>query len=160
MKNGGFSLIEVTVAIALIGVMMGIGIPKFRNQMALGRDTKAVAILTTLRTAGELYYLETGKTLTEGTTGETQTVEALKKLENYLDTKTFKEIEDGKIEIGGSRAKKSDVEEADENIVFGGEIGFTFTNPEENKASDGIYIWFDPTGIGEYDTKGNLWTEY
>ena len=37
MKNKGFSLIEVTFAIALIGIMAGIGVPKLRRQMALGR---------------------------------------------------------------------------------------------------------------------------
>lgn len=162
MKNGGFSLIEVVVAIALVGLMMGVGVPKFRKQMAIGKDTKAIAILGTLRTASELYYLETGKTLIEGESGSVDTPSALKKLENYIDVKTFKEIEDGKVEIGGSRTKKINVDEPDENIKYGGNIGFTFNNPEKEKVSDGVYIWFDTTGesIGEYDTKGNKWSEY
>ncbi len=157
MKNGGFSLIEVTVAIALVGLMMGLGIPKFRNQMAIGKDTKAIAILGTLRTASELYYLETGETLTSDTSEETNIITALEKLENYLDVKTFNEISDGKIEIGGSR---SDGDTGLSDITYGGEIGFTFKNPDNTKVGDGVYIWFDPTGVGEYDTKGNKWIEY
>lgn len=160
MKNGGFSLIEITVAIALIGLMLGIGVPKFRRQLAIGKDTKAIAILTNLRTASELYYLETGNPLTENPTSETEIETALKNLEEYLDVKTFKEIEDGKIEIGGSRALKDGGTEADSNITYGGDIGFTFKNPQEGKASDGVYIWFAPEKGKEYDIKGNKWSEY
>lgn len=70
MKNKGFSLIEVTVAIALIGIMAGIGVPKLRRQMALGRDTKAIATLGTLRTASELYFIENNEPLSEAPTSE------------------------------------------------------------------------------------------
>ena len=158
MKNGGFSLIEITVAIALIGLMMGIGVPKFRNQIAIGKDTKAIAILSNLRTAGELYYLETGNTIVENPEKEINIGEALEVLEPYLDVKTFNEIKDGKLDIGGSRAKKSD--EADTKINYGGEIGLTFLNPEHGKLSDGVYIWFLPESEKEYDTKGNRWIDY
>lgn len=160
MKNGGFSLIEIMVAIALIGIMMGVGIPKFRNQIAIGKDTKAIAILSNLRTASELYYLETGKTLTENPNGETNIGKSLEVLEGYLDVKTFNDIKDGKLEIGGSRNKKADSDEADTDITYGGEIGLTFKNPEVDKVSDGVYIWFSPEDKRIYDTKGNKWIEY
>lgn len=164
MKNKGFSLIEVTVAIALIGIMAGIGVPKLRRQMALGRDTKAIATLGTLRTASELYFIENSKPLSEAPTSEESEniTTALKKLEPYLDEKTFKEIEDGELEIDGSRAKKVDIDEADENITYGGTISLTFKNPDINKStgSDGVYIWFKPSEGKEYNTKGNKWIEY
>lgn len=164
MKNRGFSLIEVTVAIALIGIMAGVGVPKLRRQMALGRDTKAIATLGTLRTASELYFIENNEPLTTTPASEdTQEVTtALKKLEPYLDEKTFKEIEDGEIEIGGSRAKKSDSDEAETDINYGGTISLTFKNPDISKStgSDGVYIWFNPSTGKEYDTKGNKWIEY
>ena len=164
MKNRGFSLIEVTVAIALIGIMASIGIPKLRRQMALGRDTKAIATLGTLRTASELYFIENSEALSENPTSEEsdEVITALKKLEPYLDEKTFKEIEDGELEIGGSRAKKSDSEEAEEDITYGGTISLTFKNPDINRThgSDGVYIWFKHSTGKEYDTKGNKWIEY
>lgn len=160
MKTGGFSLIEITVAIALIGLMMGIGVPKFRKQLAIGRDTKAIAILGNIRTASELYFLETGKTLIDNTHQETDIAKSIEVLKPYLDVKTYNEIKDGKLEIGGSRAKKIDSEEADSEIIYGGEIGLTFKNPEEDKIADGVYIWFLPTGENIYDTKGNKWIEY
>lgn len=160
MKNGGFSLIEITVAIALVGLMMGIGVPKFRNQIAIGKDTKAIAILSNLRTASELYYLETGNTIVENPEEEMSIGEVLEVLEPYLDVKTFNEIKDGKLDIGGSRAKKSESDEADTKINYGGEIGLTFLNPEQGKLSDGVYIWFSPESGREYDTKGNRWIDY
>lgn len=149
MKNNGFSLIEITVAIALVGVMAGVGIPKLRRSIAIGRDTKAIATLGVLRTASELYFAE--KEEAPHLSGEDD-ITSLKKLEDYLDPKTFKEIEDGKISIGGCKSE--------ENIIYGGEISFTFTNPIESKSSDGIYIWFSPIEGLENDTKGNKWIEY
>ena len=164
MKNRGFSLIEITVAIALIGIMAGVGVPKLRRQMALGRDTKAIATLGTLRTASELYFIENNEPISDTpSSNETQSViTALKKLEPYLDEKTFKELEDGELDIGGSRAQKSDVDEAETDINYGGTISLTFKNPDINKSSgsDGVYIWFKPSSGKEYDTKGNKWIEY
>lgn len=167
MKNRGFSLIEVTVAIALIGLMVGIGVPKFRKQLAIGKDTKAIAILSNLRTASELYYLETGKPLAENISTD-KFEDVISKLDEYLDTKVLKDLEDGKIEIGGSRGKKTDTGEVDTTITYGGEIGFTFIEPstessggsDVKKVGDGVYIWFSPEAGKEYDTKGNKWTEY
>lgn len=164
MKNRGFSLIEITVAIALIGIMAGVGVPKLRRQMALGRDTKAIATLGTLRTASELYFIENNEPISDTpSSDETQSViTALKKLEPYLDEKTFKELEDGELDIGGSRAQKSDIDEAETDINYGGAISLTFKNPDINKSSgsDGVYIWFKPSAGKEYDTKGNKWIEY
>lgn len=167
MKNRGFSLIEVTVAIALIGLMVGIGVPKFRKQLAIGKDTKAIAILSNLRTASELYYLETGKPLAKDVSNA-DFKSVVSELTDYLDAKVLKDLEDGKIEIGGSRGKKADTGEVDTTITYGGEIGFTFIEPSTEsggdlgvkKVGDGVYIWFSPEKGKEYDTKGNKWIEY
>lgn len=152
-KNGGFSLIEITVAIALIGILAGIGIPKLRKNLAIARDTKAIATLSTLRTASELYYAETGKTPFT-TTPAISVVQALENLKDYLDPKTYNEIKNNKIEIGGSKTP------ANNNITYGGEIEFTFTNPNSDEISDGVYIWFNPDDKDLEDTKGKKWIEY
>ena len=54
------------------------------------------------------------------------------------------------------------IDEADENITYGGTISLTFKNPDINKSngSDGVYIWFKPSEGKEYNTKGNKWIEY
>lgn len=156
MKNQGFSLIEICIGIALVGIMIGIGGPKIRRYIASGKDTKAIATLASLRNASELYYCETGNLPFEKD-GDIQT--SIEKLHNYLDNKIIKNIQDGKIEIGGSK-------DINGNITYGGTIPLTFTNPnkEENNQNsdmvDGVYIWFNPNSNQQFDLKGNKWSEY
>lgn len=155
MKNKGFSLIEVCIGIALVGIMISIGAPKIRKYIANGRDTKAIATLATLRTASELYYTENGEPVFKNT--DKDITDTLKKLEAYLDPKTYRFIENGKVEIGAS--KKDD--NIDTPLNFGGELPLTFINPNEEKdKGDGVYIWFAPEEEQKYDSKGKKWSEY
>lgn len=157
MKNRGFSLIEVVVTITLIGIIAGIGIPKLRRNLAIGRDTKAIVTLNMLRQASELYYSETGTP--PYIESESDNIKnALDRLKDYLDPKTFKEIKDNEIDIGGSRTINSSGD-ISKDIKYGGKIKFTFTDPEGD-IKDGVYLWFNPENIGETDTKGNKWINY
>ncbi len=158
MKNGGFTLIELIIAVALVGILSSLVTPKVRIQLAKGRDTKAISYLGAMRTAAELYYIEKGEAPT--TVGEPSEADDKKAIENilpYLDPKAEAVIKEGKIQIGGSRK--------DENgkITFGGEIKFTFKSPQHDeivKRGDGVYIWFAPTEEQVYDVQGNKWIEY
>ena len=58
MKNRGFSLIEIVVAVAIMGILSGIVGLQLRSYIAKSKDTKAVATLNTLRVAAQLYQLE------------------------------------------------------------------------------------------------------
>lgn len=161
MKKGGFSLIELVIAVALVGVLSTIVTPKVRVQLAKGKDTKAIAYLAALRTASELYYLDNNKSPLEGDESTDGAItKAIEKLLPYLDPKAEKELEDGKIEIGGSR-KESSTDVAADEIQYGGKIGFTFTSPNSSVKGDGVYIWFKPEGDIVYDTTGkNKWIDY
>ena len=156
MKNQGFSLIEVCIGIALVGIMIGIGGPKIRRYIASGKDTKAIATLASLRNASELYYCETGD-IPFGKEADIQS--SIEKLQSYLDNKTIQNIQDGKIEIGGSK-------DSNGSITYGGSIPLTSTNPNKsadgktNDIVDGVYIWFNPNSNQEFDLKGNKWSEY
>lgn len=48
MKNGGFTLIELIIAVALVGILSSLVTPKVRVQLAKGRDTKAVSYWITV----------------------------------------------------------------------------------------------------------------
>ncbi len=154
-KNGGFSLIELLVVMGIIAVLSSIVTPKFRGYTAKGKETKALAVLESLRTASELYFLEEGKSfVTAGPDGYGEiTKEQLEKLEDYLSNnmKTLiKEDDSVAVEIGGSRT------EAEGEITYGGEIGFTTKGTGE----DGVKIWFAPDNtIGEYNLNGDKWID-
>lgn len=158
MKNGGFTLIELIIAVALVGILSSLVTPKVRIQLAKGRDTKAISYLGTMRTAAELYYIEKGEAPTTVISpNEADDKKAIENILPYLDPKAESVIKDGKIQIGGSRK--------DENgkITFGGEMKFTFKSPQHDeiaKRGDGIYIWFAPEESQVYDIQGNKWLEY
>ena len=160
MKNGGFTLIELIIAVALVGILSSLVTPKVRIQLAKGRDTKAISYLGAMRTAAELYYIESGEAPTAVVEpDEEEDKKAIKNILPYLDPKAEAVIKDGKIQIGGSRKDK----DKNTKITFGGEMRFTFKSPQHDemaKRGDGVYIWFAPTEDQVYDIQGNKWIEY
>lgn len=152
MRNKGFSLIEVCVAIALVGIMIGVGVPKVKRYMATAKNVKAISTLNNLRTASELYYGENGEAPKLNSDTDAQ---ALTKLDSYLDKKTKDSIKDGKLDVGGS----ADANKL--NATYGGKVEITFQNPNSGGSSDGTNIWIKPVdGTKDYDLKGKKWIEY
>ncbi|MGF6906633.1 pilin [Fusobacterium sp. PH5-44] len=166
-KNDGFTLIELVVAVAIIGILSSLITPRVREQLAKARDTKAIALLSALRTAGELYYIEYGKPPLDDISmggNPTNVKNAINNLKEFLDPKGEASIKDGKIEIGGSRGEVTvpGGVEADKKLNLGGDIGFTFINPDPtaDNQGDGVYLWFSEDTGFEYDSSRKLWKEY
>ena len=161
MKNRGFSLIEIVVAVAIMGILSGIVGLQLRSYIAKSKDTKAVATLNTLRVAAQLYQLENEKPLIEDTTkydDPTEIKKALEKLEPYLDNNAKAIIKEPEMAIGGSKTEKDS-----KDIKYGGKVKITFKDPDKAKNnSDGYYMWLKPAdeATKEYDIKGNKWIEY
>ena len=111
MKNRGFSLIEIVVAVAIMGILSGIVGLQLRSYIAKSKDTKAVVTLNTLRVAAQLYQVENEEALIDTasltTYNEQKVKDALKKLEPYLDNNAKAIIEKPEMAIGGSRASKT-----------------------------------------------------
>ena len=158
MKNKGFTLIELIIAVALVGILSTLVTPKVRIQLAKGRDTKAISYLGAMRTASELYYIEKGEApVTSGDPGEVDDKKGIEKILPYLDPKAESVIKEGKMEIGGSRKENNG------KIAYGGEMKFKFKSAQHDeiaKRGDGVYIWFAPTEEQVYDIQGNKWIEY
>lgn len=55
-KNRGFTLIEILISVAIIGVLATIGIISYSKAQIIARDSKRKDDLRALQTALELYY--------------------------------------------------------------------------------------------------------
>ena len=158
MKNRGFSLIEIVVAVAIMGILSGIVGLQLRSYIAKSKDTKAVATLNTLRVAAQLYQLENEKPLIEDSSkyeDKEEIKKALEKLEPYLDNNAKAIIKDPEMAVGGSKTGKDS-----KDIKYGGKVKITFKDPNGN-SSDGYYMWLEPDKeTKELDIKGNKWIEF
>ncbi len=56
----GFTLIELLIVIAVISILIGIALPRFKGMRDEGDIAKAKAELRTLQTAVESYYIHNG----------------------------------------------------------------------------------------------------
>ena len=157
MKNRGFSLIEVIVAVAIIGILSGIVGLKLRSYIATSKDTRAVATLNSFRLAAQLYQIDNDEPLIEDNSkydDDTEIKKALKKLEIYLDKNAKEIIENNEITIGASIDKNGE-------LKYGGKVKFTFKNPDSNGKSDGYYMWLVPVNpTKNFDSKGKEWIKY
>ena len=58
----GFSLIELMIVIAIIGVLVGVGVPAWRNSVIAGNETAAIQNLRNIATEQRTYYNMRGRT--------------------------------------------------------------------------------------------------
>jgi type IV pilus assembly protein PilA len=62
LKNKkGFTLIELMIVVAIIGILAAIAIPNFMNYQCKAKQSEAKSNLGAIRTAQEVYYAEQGK---------------------------------------------------------------------------------------------------
>jgi len=59
--KSGFSLIEIMIAVVIIGIMATIGISAISGYRARASKTATVSMLTSLKNAVQMYYSDTGK---------------------------------------------------------------------------------------------------
>lgn len=58
--KAGFTLVELVVVIAILGVLVGIAIPRFVNANMAARGSKIIADMNACESAINIYYVKTG----------------------------------------------------------------------------------------------------
>ncbi|WLI91495.1 type IV pilin protein [Massilia sp. R2A-15] len=58
-RNNGFSLIEVMIAVAIIGLLMGVALPSYNDYVLRGRLTEAYSALATVQPNAEQFWANT-----------------------------------------------------------------------------------------------------
>lgn len=57
----GFTLVELVVVIAILGILAGLAIPRFMDATTNARGSRLVADLRTIESAESMYYAEKGE---------------------------------------------------------------------------------------------------
>jgi general secretion pathway protein G len=60
-RAGGFTLIEMVIVFALIGILVGLGLPQYKYSLVKARETVLRENLTVLRKLIDQYYQDKGK---------------------------------------------------------------------------------------------------
>lgn len=55
-KRNGFTLIEIMIAIAIVGILSAVALPAYTDYLLRGKLTEAYSTLLALRTQAEQYY--------------------------------------------------------------------------------------------------------
>ncbi|MEA1935113.1 MAG: prepilin-type N-terminal cleavage/methylation domain-containing protein [Thermodesulfobacteriota bacterium] len=63
-RSPGFSLIEMMVTLAIIGILVAVATPAYFNHLSKSRQTKAISTLMEIKAAQEIYFVESGTTTT------------------------------------------------------------------------------------------------
>ncbi len=80
MFRKGFTLIELLIVIAVIAILIGIALPRFKGMRDEGNYAKALGELKSVQTATESYFIHNGSYPTTGTSWQTALTGATPKL--------------------------------------------------------------------------------
>lgn len=105
-KNKGFTLIELILVIAVLGILSSIAIPRISSMNDKARDANIAQVAGSIRTGMEVYYQEKKSYPDE--------IEDWASLKTTLDVLSLTEMEDYNIKSGSF---EYDIEDDDYEII-------------------------------------------
>ena len=106
MGKKGFTIIELLIVIAVISILVGIALPRFKGMQDEGKIAQAKGELRTLQTAVESYYIHNNNAYpaTGSTALQTALASATPSIINYVPTDPFSSA-DYVYVMGGTNSK-------------------------------------------------------
>lgn len=74
-KQGGFTLIELMIVVAIIGVLASIAVPQYQNYVGRAQVSEAISLASSAKTAVSEYYLTNGSWPTDTDDAGIETME-------------------------------------------------------------------------------------
>jgi len=146
VKRGdkGFTLIELMIVVAIIGILAAVAMPKFADLVRKSKEGATKGNLGTLRSALSVYYADNEGLWPATLAGMVAVMDATGNSAKYLDAVP-------QAKVGCYGAPDSSAEEAgDQSDVDGATGGWVYDN------ATGVVL-VNCTGT---DTKGNLYTSW
>ncbi|WP_353981839.1 pilin [Salinicola endophyticus] len=109
-RQGGFTLIELMIVVAIIGILAAIAIPQYQNYVARSEVSSAIATLKSLQTPAELAFQQGDTVTTPSDLGISSDA-----------------VQNGKITVANFSRKDADGNAADPEISFTFDQGGNFS---------------------------------
>jgi type IV pilus assembly protein PilA len=104
-KSKGFTLIELMIVVAIIGILAAIAIPNFLNYQCKAKQSEAKSMLGNIRTLQEVYFAE------ESTYGNLSNIgfNMTETAKTYKNVTVTNNVTNFDAEVSGTPGKSTDV---------------------------------------------------